>query len=128
MSFLKFLLGLFTRVAHAANIEQLGSGSPGIDAMWADLKSIFPHTDYGSGGLGFAMLLATNIILRFIGGIAVLMIVYGGIRMMLTVNNESAHEDAKKIVIYALLGLVLVIATDAIVLYAMNLLKLATGG
>lgn len=122
------LLGTLIEHAQATNIEQLGSGAPGIDAMWFELKSIFPHTDYGSGGFAFLMLLVTNIILRFIGGIAVLIIVYGGIRLIMTVADENAHAEAKKIVLYAGLGLVLVIAADAIILYVMSLLQVATGG
>lgn len=128
MSVLHHLLVGIVTIAHAANIEQLGSGSPGIDAMWADLKGFFPHTDYGSGGAAFLMLLATNIILRFIGGIAVLIIVYGGIRMIMTVGDENGHTEAKKILTYAGVGLVLVIATDAIVVYVMRLLQAAAGG
>lgn len=114
--------------ASASAIEQLGQGSPGIAAMWMDLKTIFPHTDYGSSGFAFIVLLITNIILRFIGGAAVLMIVYGGIRMTMTVADENAHGEAKKIVLYACLGLVLVIATDAIVLYVMRVVQMASGG
>ena len=127
MHVLRILAGFLTQIAHATNIEQLGAGSPGIDAMWTDLKGIFPHTDYAQGGAAFLMLLATNIILRFIGGIAVLMVVYGGIRMMMTVADENGHTEAKKIVMYAGIGLILVLATDAIVVYVMQLLELAVG-
>lgn len=122
------LIGLTVSRAHAAVIEQLGSGSPGIDTMWGQLKQLFPHTDLGSGGLAFILLLITNIILRFIGGIAVLMIVYGGIRMIMTVADENAHTEARKIVLYAAAGLVLAIGADAIVLYVMSVVKLASGG
>ena len=122
------LVGLFVPPARASAIEQLGSGSPGIDQMWGGMKQLFPHTDMGSGGLQFVLLLATNLILRFIGGIAVLMIVYGGIRMIMTVADENAHGEAKKIVMYACMGLVLTIGADAIVMYVMNVTRLATGG
>ena len=114
--------------AFASTIEQLGAGSPGIDAMWTDLKNLYPHTDQANAGLTFLTLLITNVILRFIGGIAVLLIMYGGIRMMMTVADENAHGEAKKIVMYACLGLVFVMSTDAIVLYFMRLVQLAAGG
>ena len=112
----------------AAAIEQLGSGAPGIDAMWGELKGIFPHTDIGSGGLAFVVLMMTNFILRFIGGVAVLMIVYAGIRMIMSVADENAHTEAKKIVMFASIGLILAIGADAIVLYVMNVVRMAVGG
>lgn len=122
------LIGLGIARAHAAAIEQIGSGGPGIDAMWGQLKQLFPHTDLGSAGLGFILLMITNLILRFIGGLAVLVIVYGGVRMIMTVYEENAHEEAKKIVFSACIGLVLVVVTDAVVLYVMRVVQLATGG
>ncbi len=135
MAFLLSLLGILAgRMpalvphARAAVIEQLGSGAPGIDNMWADLKSIFPHTDMGSQGLAWVILMATNLILRFIGGIAVLMILYGGIRMIMTVADENAHGEAKKIVLYSCLGLILTVGADGIVLYVMRLVEVASGG
>lgn len=114
--------------AHAAVIEQIGAGSPGIDGMWDDLKNIFPHTDLGTQGLAFVLLMFTNFILRFIGGVAVLIIIYGGIRMTMTVADENAHGEAKKIVLYACLGLILTIGADGIVLYVMELVRVASGG
>ena len=121
-------LSSFVGRAEAASIEQLGSGSPGIDAMWSQLKQTFPHTDLGSGGLNFIILMLTNIILRFIAGIAVLMIVYAGIRMIMTVADENAHSEAKKIVLYACLGLILTIGADAIVMYVLSVVQAATAG
>ena len=122
------LLGTMIPRASAAVIEQLGQGAPGIDGMWDQLKQTFPHTDMGSGGLAFLLLMLTNMILRFIGGIAVLMIVYGGIRMIMTVYDENSHGEAKKIVISACVGLILTMLADAVVMYVIYLLQMATGG
>ena len=76
----------------------------------------------------FVILLVTNLILRFIGGLAVLMIMYGGIRMIMTVADENAHGEAKKIVLYSCLGLILTIGADAIILYVMRVVQMAAGG
>ena len=121
------LLGFLPK-ASAASIEQLGSGAPGVDDMWSQLKQTFPHTDMGSGGLMFVILMVSNFILRLIGGIAILMIVYGGIRMIMTVADENSQAGAKKIVMYACIGLVLTIAADAIVGYVMTIVQSAAGG
>ena len=128
MTGLLSLIGLLTPRVSAAVIEQLGTGAPGIDNMWGQFKQIFPHTDLGSQGLAFVILMVTNIILRFIGGIAVLMIIYGGIRMIMTVYDENSHGEAKKIVLSACIGLVLTVLADAIVMYVISVVQLATGG
>jgi hypothetical protein len=109
----------------ASSIEQLGSGSPGIDSMWGELKQIFPHTDYGSQGLAFIILMITNIILRLLAGGAVLMIVYAGIRMI--TGGEEGLGEAKKAVTYALVGLVGALIADAVVNYVIRLVTLAVG-
>lgn len=128
MMLLRFLSGVLLPSARAAVIEQLGAGAAGIDNMWNEIKSFFPHTDMGSGGLAFVLLLFTNLILRFIGAVAVLMIMYGGIRMTMTIADENAHGEAKKIVLYSCLGLILAIGADAIVLYVMRLVWAAASG
>ena len=122
------LLGLAVSRAHASTIEQLGAGMPGIDQMWRELKQFFPFTDLGSRGLAFIVLRMINIVLRFIGGIGVLMIVYGGIRMIMTVQSEENATQARNIVLYACIGLILTILADAVVLYVLSVVKLATGG
>ncbi len=127
MSFPTFLTGLLP-IAHASSIEQLGSGSPGIDAMWAALQSNFPHTDVGSGGLALVALSITNFILRMIGALAVLIIIYAGIRMIISHGSEEGFTEAKKILTYTVLGLILVLCADAIVTYVMTVLMSAAGG
>lgn len=122
------IVGTFITRAYASSLEQLGTGAPGIDNMWAELKSFFPHTDMGSQGLTYLLLIITNFILRFIGGVAVLLIVYGGIRMIMTVASETSHDEAKKIIQYAAIGLILTMGADAIVLYVMSVARMASGG
>ncbi len=127
MTFLSFLAGIIP-TAHAAVIEQIGNDGPGISEMWAEILSIFPHTDYGSHGLAFVIALITSLVLRFIGGIAILFVVYGGIRMMMTVQDEAAFEESKKTLMYAAIGLVLVLGTDAIIEYVLMVTEQAAGG
>ena len=49
----------------------------------------------------------TNIILGFIGVIGVISLIYGGIRLILGFEDEQATEDAKNIVIYSVIAVVL---------------------
>lgn len=127
MHLLSVLSGLIPS-AHAAVIEQIGTDGAGIGEMWAEILSIFPHTGYGSMGLSFLIAKITSLILRFIGGIAVLFVIYAGIRMMMTVGDEGAFEEAKKTLTYAAIGLVLVLGTDAIITYVLTVVEQAAGG
>jgi hypothetical protein len=118
-----FLFRLVIPVAVASNIEKLGQGAPGISEMWGSIKSTFPHTNIGGGGVTFIALRISNIILQMVGGIAVAVLVYGGIRMVMSRGNDEGFNEAKKIVIYTVIGLILVIGSDAIINYAMALIR-----
>lgn len=120
------LLLLFPLAAHAT-IEQLAADAPGISGMWGDIGKIFPHTGFGASGFAYVLVTMIDIILRFIGGLAVLMIIFGGIRMMMTVADENSHSEAKKIVMYACLGLILAIMGDGIISYVVSLVGSAAG-
>ncbi len=127
MAFLSFAAG-FLPTAHAAVIEQIGTDAPGIGEMWADILSIFPHTQYGPGGFAFLIAQVAAIILHFIGGIAILVVVYAGIRMMMTVGDEGAFEESKKTLMHAAIGLILILGTDAIISYVLMVTQQAVGG
>ncbi len=111
--------------AFASAIEQLGTGSPGIDGMWGMIKSVFPHTDKGSGGLAFVLLQVTNIMLQLIAGAAVLVLIYAGIRMV--IGNDEGLGEAKKVIMYCLIGLIGALCADAVVLYTMTIIGSAAG-
>ena len=68
-----------------------------------------------SGGIGAAFATATNIIL-FIGGAgAIIMIIIGGLRYVISAGNHSAVNDAKNTVLYAVIGLAVAISGYALV-------------
>ncbi|MBU4141892.1 pilin [Patescibacteria group bacterium] len=54
-------------------------------------------------------------ILGFIGILGILYLVYGGIRYVTSAGNDSDMEEAKKIIMYAILGLFLTASAYAIV-------------
>jgi hypothetical protein len=115
-------IGLIS-TAYAENIERLGSGTPGIDQMWAIIRSIFPYTDMGGRGLTFAALKITDFILKSIGALAVVMIMYAGLQMI--AYGEEGMQEAKKIVLYAVLGLIAAMVSDAVIIYAQVLILAA---
>jgi len=48
-------------------------------------------------------------ILAFVGVLAVLMLIIGGVRYVISAGNPAQTEGAKKTIIYALVGIVIVI-------------------
>lgn len=120
---LRFLSALVPD-AVAKNIEQLGSGDPAIASMWQSIKDIFPHTDVGEAGVAYIALKITDFILRTIGGLAVVMILWGAIRII--TGGEEGVTEGKKIVMYSVMGLIAAMVADAIVIYAQVLVVAAS--
>jgi hypothetical protein len=125
MPLLSFLIGLVIPTAHAA-IEQLGEQSPGITEMWGMLRNIFPHTNLGAGGLNYVLLAIIDFILKTIGAVAVLAIIFAGIKMI--TGGEEGLGEAKKLLMYAVGGLVAAMCADAVVNYTIIILQNAAGG
>ncbi len=104
----------------ARNVEDLGSGSPGIDVMWSEIMSVFPHTNIGANGLIFVILRIVQFILLSIGGLAVVMLIYAGIKII--TGGENGLGEGKKIAMYAIGGIIAAMCADAIVVYAQVLI------
>lgn len=121
---LSILISLLAPSALAAGIEQIGSGAPGVDAMWSNIMTVFPFTSVGAGGVTFVTLKFTAIILSMISAVAVLCIVYAGIKMI-TAGSEEGFTEAKKIVMYTSAGLVAAMLADAVVMYVITILNQA---
>lgn len=71
-----------------------------------------------TGGTGSIRELAVRIInyvLGFLGLIAVAMIIYGGVSYVTAAGEQSKVDNAKKVILYAIVGLVIVILSYAIV-------------
>lgn len=61
------------------------------------------------------------VMLSSIGGISVLMVVYGGVRMILNFGDEGAIATGRKSIIYALAGLLIALASSTITQVVFNL-------
>lgn len=62
----------------------------------------------------------TNTILYIVGAIAVLMLVWGGIRYIISGGDSKKVTDAKNTILYALLGLIIAFFAYAIVNFVLN--------
>lgn len=56
-----------------------------------------------------------NFLLGFLGFLAVIMIIYGGFRYMTAGGEEQGLESAKKIILYAIVGIIVILLSFAIV-------------
>lgn len=71
----------------------------------------------------------TNVIvIPVVGGIAVIAILWASIKMITSFGDDSGKEDAKKIIIGAVVGIVLTITGVALVNWFCHVVELATGG
>ena len=63
-----------------------------------------------------------NTALFVIGGIAVLMLIYGGIRYTISGGDEKAITSAKNTILYAVIGIIVAVVAYAIVNFVINAL------
>ena len=54
-------------------------------------------------------------ILLLVGGVAVLFIIWGGIQYVTSSGNKDKAEQAKKTLLYAVIGLIIIVLADVIV-------------
>jgi len=114
MSFLHTLIGLFSERAWAAD-----------PSVWGAYCGTFGAC---GGGQTFLMDLAgrtATFVFQLVGGGAVLAVLYGSVRLV--IGGEGGKEEAKKIIQYALGGLILAIMGWSIVYYVEGLVRTATG-
>ena len=114
MAFLQLLLRLVP-AARADELDQIGRDDPAIVEMWNIIKGIFPHTD---GGAAFPVLILMKVIgflLWMVGGTAVCIVIYAGIRLILTLGTEEEFQKTKSLILRALLGLFVILVSYVIV-------------
>lgn len=79
----------------------------------------------GQGSFRQLALTIVNFFLTFLGLIAVVMIIYGGFLYVSAAGNQEKIESAKKIIMYAVIGIVVILLSFAIV---NTVLGAGTGG
>ncbi|PIR53371.1 hypothetical protein COU76_01515 [Candidatus Peregrinibacteria bacterium CG10_big_fil_rev_8_21_14_0_10_49_10] len=102
--FLHTLLGFFLiQTAHAS--------------VWDRYADVFGGDRTGRDFVAQKSVAVGNIALQFITGGAVLAIMWGGIKMISSAGNDEGKENAKKIVMYAVGGLIFAILSKAIIVF-----------
>ncbi len=67
------------------------------------------------GGITKLLENATLILMWFVGALAIIFIIIGGIQYITSAGNPSGQERSKKTITYAIGGLVLALSTTAII-------------
>lgn len=98
-----------SRVLASALSVQEGAEAARADGMPAEL--------IGDNGV-FSRL--TNTILLVVGLISVIMLVYGGLRYILSGGDSKKVTDAKNTILYAIIGLIISLLAFAIVNFVLN--------
>lgn len=68
-----------------------------------------------------------NVIMGFLGIVAVVLILIGGFKWMTAAGDEGKVEEAKKLMTAGVIGLVIILAAWGITIFVMNALLSATG-
>ena len=76
-----------------------------------------PTTLFGIGG---TFQTVTNVLLYIIGAIAVIMLVIGGLRYVISGGNTEQVNAAKNTILYAIVGIIIAILAYAIIQFVIN--------
>ncbi len=69
----------------------------------------------GGGDIRALVLKIINFFLGFLGLLAVIMVIYGGFLYVSSAGNQEKVDSAKKILLYAVIGIVVIIISFALV-------------
>ena len=114
---LRVLIGLLIPQAHAVLLNQAGSQNQGVQTMWQQICMVMPFCNVGPNAPRFFVGKVIHFALYAITAIAVCMIIYAGIKLVISQGSDEAFTDAKKIILYALAGIALAMLGQAIMVY-----------
>lgn len=109
-------LGFGSTASAQSSIQQ------GINAARGDGQ---PVSLFGDGGV---LTTITNVLLFIIGALAVIMIIWGGIRYTTSAGNASSVTAAKNTILYAIVGLIIAFLAFAAVNWVLGALNPGAGG
>lgn len=81
---------------------------------------------WGTQDLRTTIMIVINIIMGFLGIIAVIIVLYGGFKWMTAMGNEEQVGEAKKMIIAGIVGLAVIFLAYAIASFVVQQLAIAT--
>jgi cytochrome bd-type quinol oxidase subunit 2 len=100
------LLLIFTALGGVASAQLISEG---------DVPSSIAGATGGESSFRSLILNIVNFFLLFLGLIAVIMIIYGGITYVTAAGNQESIDKAKKVIMYAIVGIIIVMISFALV-------------
>lgn len=71
---------------------------------------------------------AVNTLLFIIGAVAVIMIIFGGFKYVVSGGDSSAVTSAKNTILYAIIGVIVALLAYAIITFVLDSLQTGTAG
>ena len=84
-------------------------------------------TGLGTKDLREGVMAIVNVLLGFLGIVAIIVILYGGFVWLTSAGNEEKVGQAKKIITAGIIGLIIIFVSYAIATFVINQLISATG-
>ncbi len=104
------------QTAHAVTLEQAGFWqSEAIRGMWTQICGILPFCSIGADAPRMIACKIARLVFNSITGIAICVVIFAGIKMMLAQGDEGGVSEAKKMIAYAVAGIVLSMIAWAVV-------------
>ncbi len=114
----KFIVSIFITIATVLTLvsgqAMAFTAQEGAEAARAD---DMPAELIGENGVFTKF---TNIALYIVGAVSVLMLIWGGLRYILSGGDSKKITDAKNTILYAIIGLVIAVLSFAIVHFVLN--------
>jgi len=85
------------------------------------------YTGLGTKDIREGVMSVINVLLGFLGILAIIIILWGGFRWMTSAGNEEKVGEAKKIITAGIIGLVIIFTAYAIASFVISQLLTATG-
>lgn len=99
-------------VAQVYNGPGLNAGAGSVNVSGLD-----------GGNLRVTIAKIVNKVLSYVALIAVVMIIIAGLYLILSLGSDSAKETAKKIVIYTIIGLLVILIAKALVMFVIEIIS-----
>ena len=122
MKLLLLLLSVLIPTAHAG-LEDVGASNSGVANMWSVICSSLPFCGTGVDASNAPAFFSARIILivqSLITAAAIIMIIWASVKISTAQGDDSKIEEGKKIVLYAVAGLIIAIVGGTFVTYMLN--------
>ncbi len=108
------------KIIFVASLLLLNSASLKAAGILPGDETKYTTGDYDLNDFMLLFINVSNLILRFVGTLTLLMFIYGGLTFLLSAGNSEKITKGKKILIAAIIGLVIVLASFVIIQLALK--------